>query len=143
MKKEHVDVIAIAGDGGTYDIGLQALSGAVERGHDFLFVLYDNEAYMNTGIQRSGGTPFAASTTTSPAGSVIPGKKEWKKPLDDIVVAHIIPYMATLSAAWPQDVLTKSKKAIEAEGFVSEESTENLHHSMALLAEYLDLIRKL
>ena len=72
VKDEHVDVIAIAGDGGTYDIGLQALSGAVERGHDFLFVLYDNEGYMNTGIQRSGGTPIGASTTTTPAGSVNP-----------------------------------------------------------------------
>ncbi|PMB75697.1 MAG: pyruvate ferredoxin oxidoreductase, partial [Candidatus Bathyarchaeota archaeon] len=66
IKQEHIDVIALAGDGGTYDIGIQALSGAVERGHDFLFVLYDNEAYMNTGIQRSGGTPLGASTTTSP-----------------------------------------------------------------------------
>ncbi|MEM2643159.1 MAG: thiamine pyrophosphate-dependent enzyme, partial [Candidatus Bathyarchaeia archaeon] len=80
IKYEHVDIIAIAGDGGTYDIGIQALSGAVERGHDFLFVLYDNEAYMNTGIQRSGGTPLGASTTTSPAGEVIPGKLEPKKP---------------------------------------------------------------
>lgn len=72
VKDEHVDIIAIAGDGGTYDIGLQALSGAVERGHDFLFVLYDNEGYMNTGIQRSGGTPKGAATTTTPAGKVIP-----------------------------------------------------------------------
>ena len=72
IKQEHVDVIAFAGDGGTYDIGLQALSGAVERGHDFLFVLYDNEGYMNTGIQRSGGTPIGAATTTSPAGKVRP-----------------------------------------------------------------------
>ncbi len=69
--KEHIDVIAIAGDGGTFDIGLQALSGAVERGHDFLFILYDNEGYMNTGIQRSGGTPTGAATTTTPAGKVI------------------------------------------------------------------------
>ncbi|MEM3759582.1 MAG: thiamine pyrophosphate-dependent enzyme, partial [Candidatus Bathyarchaeia archaeon] len=88
IKQEHIDVIALAGDGGTYDIGIQALSGAVERGHDFLFVLYDNEAYMNTGIQRSGGTPLGASTTTSPAGTVIPGKLEPKKPIADIMVAH-------------------------------------------------------
>jgi pyruvate ferredoxin oxidoreductase beta subunit len=79
-------------------------------------VLIDNEAYMNTGIQRSGGTPFAASTTTSPAGRVIPGKKEWKKPIDDIVIAHGIPYVATISAAWPMDVMRKARKAFEAEG---------------------------
>lgn len=115
-KYETLDVIAIAGDGGTYDIGLQALSGALERGHDFTYLLLDNEAYMNTGIQRSGGTPFAASTTTSPAGKVIPGKREWKKPIDEIVIAHNIPYVATLSAAWPMDVMQKASKAIEAEG---------------------------
>jgi pyruvate ferredoxin oxidoreductase beta subunit len=76
----------------------------------------DNEAYMNTGIQRSGGTPLAASTTTSPAGHVIPGKLEWKKPIDDIIVAHDIPYMATMSPAYPQDVLNKSRKAFSIEG---------------------------
>jgi pyruvate ferredoxin oxidoreductase beta subunit len=84
--KQHTDIIAIAGDGGTFDIGLQALSGAVERGHDFLFVLYDNEGYMNTGIQRSGGTPTGASTTTTPAGKVIPGKLERKKPITEIML---------------------------------------------------------
>lgn len=115
-KYETLDVIAFAGDGGTYDIGLQALSGALERGHDFTYVLLDNEAYMNTGIQRSGGTPFAAATTTSPAGSVIPGKKEWKKPIDDIVIAHVIPYLATLNPAWPMDVMRKSRRAFEVEG---------------------------
>jgi pyruvate ferredoxin oxidoreductase beta subunit len=113
---ETLDVIAIAGDGGTYDIGLQALSGALERGHDFTYLLLDNEAYMNTGIQRSGGTPFAASTTTSPVGRVIPGKREWKKPIDAIVIAHEIPYVATLSAAWPMDVMRKARKAFEVEG---------------------------
>jgi pyruvate ferredoxin oxidoreductase beta subunit len=115
-KYETLDVIAFAGDGGTYDIGLQALSGALERGHDFTYVLLDNEAYMNTGIQRSGGTPFAAATTTSPAGSVIPGKKEWKKPIDDIVIAHGIPYLATMNPAWPMDVMRKSRRAFEVEG---------------------------
>ena len=115
-KYETLDVIAFAGDGGTYDIGLQALSGALERGHDFTYVLLDNEAYMNTGIQRSGGTPFTAATTTSPAGKVIPGKKEWKKPIDDIVIAHQIPYVAMLNPAWPMDVMAKSRKAFEAEG---------------------------
>lgn len=113
---EHVDIVAFAGDGGTYDIGLQALSGALERGHDFVYVLIDNEAYMNTGIQRSGGTPYAASTTTSPAGSVIPGKREWKKPIDEIVIAHEIPYTATVSAAYPFDLIAKMQKALEAEG---------------------------
>jgi pyruvate ferredoxin oxidoreductase beta subunit len=115
-KQEHVDVIAFAGDGGTYDIGIQALSGAVERGHDFLFVLYDNEAYMNTGIQRSGGTPHGAATTTSPAGSVVPGKLEYKKPIANIMVAHDIPYVATASPYYWKDLLTKVRKGLEVEG---------------------------
>jgi pyruvate ferredoxin oxidoreductase beta subunit len=116
IKQEQVDVIAFAGDGGTYDIGIQALSGAVERGHDFLFVLYDNEAYMNTGIQRSGGTPHGAATTTSPAGSVIPGKLEYKKPIANIMVAHDIPYVATASPYYWKDLLTKVRKGLEVEG---------------------------
>jgi pyruvate ferredoxin oxidoreductase beta subunit len=115
-KYETLDIIAFAGDGGTYDIGLQALSGALERKHDFTYVLLDNEAYMNTGIQRSGGTPFAASTTTSPAGKVISGKTEWKKPIDEIVIAHGLPYFATMSAAWPLDVMRKARRAFEAKG---------------------------
>jgi pyruvate ferredoxin oxidoreductase beta subunit len=114
--QEQVDVIAFAGDGGTYDIGIQALSGAVERGHDFLFVLYDNEAYMNTGIQRSGGTPHGAATTTSPAGSVIPGKLEFKKPIANIMVAHDMPYVATASPYYWKDMLTKVRKGLEVEG---------------------------
>ncbi|MCW4048661.1 MAG: thiamine pyrophosphate-dependent enzyme [Candidatus Bathyarchaeota archaeon] len=115
-KYDRINVIAYAGDGGTYDIGFQALSGALERGHDFTYVLMDNEAYMNTGIQRSGGTPLAAATTTSPAGRVIPGKTERKKPIDEIVVAHDIPYVATMNPAWPQDVLDKSRKAFDTVG---------------------------
>jgi pyruvate ferredoxin oxidoreductase beta subunit len=115
-KYENLNIIAYAGDGGTYDIGFQALSGALERGHHFTYILMDNEAYMNTGIQRSGGTPLAASTTTSPAGHVIPGKSEWKKPIDDIMVAHDIPYVATLNPAYPQDVLDKCQKAFSIEG---------------------------
>ncbi len=115
-KYDRLNVIAFAGDGGTYDIGFQALSGALERGHNFTYVLMDNEAYMNTGIQRSGGTPFAASTTTSPAGTVIPGKAQWKKPIDDIIIAHDIPYVATMSPAYPQDVLDKSRKAFSING---------------------------
>jgi len=116
VKQEHVDVIAIAGDGGTYDIGIQALSGAVERGHDFLFVLYDNEGYMNTGIQRSGGTPLGAATTTTPAGSVIPGKLEHKKPIGDIMVAHDIEYVAAASPYYWKDMLVKVRKGLEVEG---------------------------
>lgn len=113
---EDVDVVAFAGDGGTFDIGIQALSGAAERGHDFLYVLYDNEAYMNTGIQRSGGTPHGASTTTSPAGTVIPGKLQFKKPIADIMVAHEIPYVATASIAYWRDLLIKARKGLDAEG---------------------------
>jgi len=116
VKQEHIDIIAIAGDGGTYDIGLQALSGAVERGHDFLFVLYDNEAYMNTGIQRSGGTPTGAATTTTPAGSVIPGKLEKKKPIAEIMLAHDMEYVATASPYYWKDMLTKVRKGLEVNG---------------------------
>ncbi len=116
LLKEHIDIIAFAGDGGTYDIGLQALSGAVERGHDFLFVLYDNEGYMNTGIQRSGGTPMGASTTTTPAGSVIPGKLQHKKPITDIMVAHDMEYVATASQYYWKDLLVKVRKGLEVEG---------------------------
>lgn len=116
LEHENVDVIAFAGDGGTFDIGIQALSGAAERGHDFLYVLYDNEAYMNTGIQRSGGTPHGASTTTSPAGKAIPGKTQFKKPIADIMVAHEIPYVATASISHWRDLLTKARKGLEAVG---------------------------
>ncbi len=116
IKDQQVDVIAFAGDGGTYDIGIQALSGAVERGHDFLFVLYDNEAYMNTGIQRSGGTPYGAATTTSQAGSAVPGKLEQKKPIADIMVAHDMPYVATASPYYWKDLIMKARKGIEVNG---------------------------
>ncbi len=116
MKHEHIDIIALAGDGGTYDIGIQALSGAAERGHDFLFVLYDNEAYMNTGIQRSGGTPLGAATTTSPAGEVIPGKLEPKKPITEIMVAHEIPYVATASPYYWRDLISKVRRGLEVNG---------------------------
>ena len=114
--KEHIDIIAIAGDGGTFDIGLQALSGAVERGHDFLFVLYDNEGYMNTGIQRSGGTPTGAATTTTPSGSVIPGKLEKKKPITDIMLAHDMEYVATATPYYWKDMLVKVRKGLEVNG---------------------------
>ena len=113
---KHVDVIAFAGDGGTFDIGIQALSGALERGHDFLYVCLDNEAYMNTGIQRSGATPHGAATTTSPAGTKIPGKPEFKKDLIRICVAHGIEYAATASPAYWNDCITKMRKGLEVEG---------------------------
>jgi pyruvate ferredoxin oxidoreductase beta subunit len=116
IKNEQVDIVAFAGDGGTFDIGIQALSGAVERGHDFLFVLYDNEAYMNTGIQRSGGTPYGASTTTSQAGTAVPGKLEQKKPIADIMVAHDMPYVATASPHDWKGLITKARKGIEVDG---------------------------
>jgi pyruvate ferredoxin oxidoreductase beta subunit len=114
-RKLH-DVIAFAGDGGTFDIGLQALSGALERGHNMLYICYDNEAYMNTGIQRSGATPIGAATTTSPAGKVIPGKQERKKDLIAIAVAHRVPYAATASISHPLDLVNKVRKALEIEG---------------------------
>jgi pyruvate ferredoxin oxidoreductase beta subunit len=116
IKDEQVDVIAFAGDGGTFDIGIQALSGAVERGHDFLYVLYDNEAYMNTGIQRSGGTPLGAFTTTSQAGSAVPGKLENKKPIAEIMVAHDMPYVATAAPYYWKDLIVKARKGIEVNG---------------------------
>lgn len=114
--KESIDVIAIAGDGGTFDIGFQALSGALERGHDFVFLCYDNEAYMNTGIQRSGATPHDAATTTSPAGKKIPGKTEWKKDFAGICIAHGIDYVATATIGYWNDYITKIRKAIEVNG---------------------------
>jgi pyruvate ferredoxin oxidoreductase beta subunit len=114
--KEHIDIIALAGDGGTCDIGLQALSGAVERGHDFLFILYDNEGYMNTGIQRSSATPTGAATTTTPAGSVNPGKLEKKKPITDIMLAHEMEYVATATPYYWKDLITKVRKGLEVNG---------------------------
>jgi len=113
---DHIDVVVFAGDGGTFDIGLQALSGMAERGHDVLYILYDNEAYMNTGIQRSGGTPPFAWTTTSPVGSVIPGKPQEKKPIADIMVAHRMPYVATATPAHWADFMRKVRKGIEVDG---------------------------
>ncbi len=113
---KKVKFVAFGGDGGTYDIGLQALSGALERGHDFLYVLYDNEAYMNTGIQRSSGTPLGASTTTSPAGKVIPGKQHIRKDLTEVVAAHHVPYAAQASPAFWSDLTKKVQKGLEVDG---------------------------
>ncbi len=115
--KKDVKVVVFAGDGATYDIGFQALSGAIERGHNFIYILYDNEAYMNTGIQRSGGTPTCAWTTTSPVGRKIKGKVQWKKPIAHIVAAHKqIKYVATASPAYWTDLALKVRRAAEAEG---------------------------
>ena len=105
-------VIAVAGDGGTYDIGFQGMSGMFERGHKVTQICVDNEAYMNTGIQRSGGTPHGAWTTTTPNGTVSMGKPQWKKPIVDIVAAHRIPYVATASVGYPMDFVAKVKKAL-------------------------------
>ena len=116
VNDDNVNIIVFGGDGGTYDIGFQSLSGAIERGHNFLYILYDNEAYMNTGIQRSGGTPFGAWTTTSPAGNVIPGKPQHKKPIADIVVAHRAPYVATATPAHWLDLMMKVRKALSIRG---------------------------
>lgn len=115
-KDEGVKVIALAGDGGTSDIGLQALSGALERGHDLLYVCLDNEAYMNTGIQRSSATPYGAMTTTSPAGKVIPGQVTWKKNMPAVAAAHDIPYVATASPSYHKDLMRKVSKGLEAPG---------------------------
>ncbi len=111
-----VKVIAIAGDGGTSDIGLQALSGAFERGHNLVYICFDNEAYMNTGIQRSSATPFGAATTTSPAGKVSIGQFSWKKNMPAIAVAHDIPYVATASPSYPFDLMGKVAKAVAIDG---------------------------
>jgi len=115
-KKDSINVIAQGGDGGTADIGLQALSGMLERNHDILYVCYDNEAYMNTGIQRSGLTPFDTNTTTSPAGSKSSGNIHPKKPMPEIAAAHGAPYVATSSVGYPQDVQRKVKKALSVKG---------------------------
>ena len=110
------NIVAIAGDGGTLDIGIQALSGAMERGHNFAYLCFDNEAYMNTGIQRSSATPFGASTTTSPAGKVSMGQFSWKKDMPAIAVAHNIPYVATACPSYPFDLMEKVKKALAVKG---------------------------
>lgn len=109
--------IAFGGDGGTYDIGIQSLSGAMERGHDLLYVCYDNGAYMNTGIQRSSATPKFADTTTTPAGTKIPGKMQSRKDLAKIMVGHHLPYVAQTAAYLNfKDLYEKSEKAIYTEG---------------------------
>jgi pyruvate ferredoxin oxidoreductase beta subunit len=113
---KEINVVAMAGDGGTSDIGLQALSGALERGHDFLYICLDNEAYMNTGIQRSSSTPYGASTTTAPAGKISIGQVTWKKNMPAIAAAHDIPYVATACPSYPFDLMAKVAKGAAIHG---------------------------
>lgn len=115
-EKRDIKVVAIAGDGGTYDIGIRSLSGMLERGHDVLYVVYDNEAYMNTGIQRSSATPMGAWTTTSQVGKAQQGNVTWKKDIVAIAAAHNIPYAASASIGFPHDFRAKVHKALEYEG---------------------------
>jgi len=112
LNKKDVNVVAWAGDGGTGDIGIQALSGACERGEEIIYICYDNEAYMNTGVQRSGTTPQGVLTTTTP----IHGKLQTKKDVPAIIAAHGIDYVATASAAYPVDFYDKVKKATTITG---------------------------
>ena len=114
--KKKIRFVVFGGDGGTYDIGLQALSGALERGHDFLYVVLNNEAYMNTGVQRSSATPRCASATTSPAGKAIPGKPQDRKNLTEIVAAHGVPYVAQASVSNLIDLANKVERAMSYQG---------------------------
>jgi len=113
---DHTKTIVIAGDGSTYDIGFGVFSGMLERNDDVLYICYDNEAYMNTGNQRSGSTPFGAATTTSPAGKVVHGKIQSKKPIAEIIAAHRIPYVATASVGYMADFENKVRKAKDMKG---------------------------
>lgn len=115
-KGKKAKIVCFGGDGGTYDIGLQALSGALERGHDFLYVCYDNGGYMNTGGQRSGATPYGANTETAPAGIESFGKSQQRKDLMEIVNAHGIKYLAQTNVAFVNDLKKKAKKALETPG---------------------------
>ncbi len=116
MQGKKTKVIAIGGDGASADIGFGAISGMLERGDDVLYIAYDNEAYANTGVQRSGATPLYASTTTTPAGKKIPGKMQMKKDIAMIAAAHHIPYVATANLAFIEDFENKVKKALQIEG---------------------------
>ncbi|MCL5046118.1 MAG: thiamine pyrophosphate-dependent enzyme [Actinobacteria bacterium] len=115
-RDKDTKVVAIGGDGSTFDIGFGALSGMFERGNDITYVCYDNEAYMNTGIQRSSATPIGASTTTTPHGTNSLGKEQPKKDLPAIALAHGIPYVSTASICYPQDLINKVKKALSIRG---------------------------
>lgn len=118
-KRDGVNLFAYCGDGGTVDIGLQALSGAVDRGHKFLYVCYDNEGYMNTGSQRSGATPYRARTSTTPVGEIRSGEQRLlsrRKDMVRIMANHGIPYAATASVAYPTDLMNKVEKALQVDG---------------------------
>ncbi|MGZ7193683.1 MAG: pyruvate synthase subunit PorB [Halobacteriota archaeon] len=115
-RSEEGKVVVIAGDGGTVDIGMQAISGMLERGHNICYICYDNEAYMNTGNQRSGSTPLDASTTTSPFGKRSFGNDRPKKNMPAIAAAHGIPYVATSSVGYPRDLAKKVQKGISVSG---------------------------
>jgi pyruvate ferredoxin oxidoreductase beta subunit len=116
IKDRGVKFVGFGGDGATADIGLQPLSGAMERGHDFLYCCFDNEAYMNTGIQRSSSTPYGAWTTTAPVSKKSIGQTTWKKNLPEIVAAHRIPYVATACPSYPLDLMEKVKRGVEMKG---------------------------
>jgi len=113
---KEIKFVVFGGDGGTYDIGLQSLSGALERGHKFLYICYNNEAYMNTGDQRSGASPLGAMTTTTPVGKISSGKAQKRKNLTAIVAAHDIPYVAQASIHLWADLSAKVQKALAADG---------------------------
>jgi pyruvate ferredoxin oxidoreductase beta subunit len=113
---KRVKFVAFGGDGGTYDIGLQSLSGAMERGHDMVYVCYDNGAYMNTGIQRSSATPFGAWATTAEVGKAQQGKTQRRKDLTSIIAAHNVPYVAQASVSHWKDLTDKAEKAFAVEG---------------------------
>ena len=115
-REEEAGVIAQGGDGGTADIGIGCLSGMLERGHNVLYVCYDNEAYMNTGVQRSGLTPYDARTSTSPPGSQSWGNQHQKKNMLEICAAHNIPFAATATVGYPQDLMSKVRKAMKIKG---------------------------
>ncbi|MGA3083414.1 MAG: pyruvate synthase subunit PorB [Thermodesulfobacteriota bacterium] len=144
IPEKKITVVTFAGDGGTADIGLQSLSGAMERGHDFVYVCLDNEAYMNTGIQRSSETPFGAMTTTSPAGKITAGQTTWKKNLPAIMAAHDIPYVATASPAYYLDLMNKAKKAALIQGpaylHVFSPCPTGWHHGTDLAVEVSRLV---
>ena len=116
IKPDDCTVVGFAGDGGTADIGIQALSGAIDRNDDVLYICYDNEAYMNTGIQKSSLTPFGSSTTTTPVGSQVKGCLTDKKNVFEIVAAHDIPYAATASIGYLQDFINKVERAKNVHG---------------------------
>jgi len=118
-KRDDVNILVFSGDGGTADIGFQSLSGAIERGHSFIYICYDNESYMNTGGQRSGTTPYGASTSTTPAGEKSVGETRpfiRRKDMVEIIRAHNVPYVASASIGYPFDFMEKVKKASSIKG---------------------------